>query len=76
MLGDGGFRRELENARAAELVDYPAVWRLKLRVLELLFASFQRRHLAASTERALAFRSFPCGDGRGARAACRIRCAA
>ena len=58
MLGDGGFRRELENARAAELVDYLAVWRLKLRVLELLFASFQRRHLAASTERALAFRNF------------------
>ena len=45
LLGDGGFRRELENARAAELVDYSAVWRLKLRVLELLFASFQKRHL-------------------------------
>ena len=58
MLADGGFRRELENARAADLVDYLAVWRLKLRVLELLFASFQRRHLAASTERALAFRAF------------------
>ena len=58
VLGDDGFRSELENARAAELVDYPAVWRLKLRVLELLFASFQRRHLAASTGRARAFRDF------------------
>jgi 4-alpha-glucanotransferase len=58
LLADAGFRSELENARAAELVDYPAVWRLKLRVLELLFASFQRHHLAASTERALAFRNF------------------
>jgi 4-alpha-glucanotransferase len=57
MLGDFGFRNELENARAAELVDYPAVWRLKLRVLELLFASFQTRHLAASTKRAQAFRA-------------------
>ena len=38
MLGDGGFRGELERIRAAELVDYPASWRLKLRVLELLFA--------------------------------------
>ena len=58
MLGAGGFRRELENARAAELVDYPAVWRLKLRALEHLFASFQKRLLAAPTERAQAFRAF------------------
>jgi 4-alpha-glucanotransferase len=58
LLGDGGFQRELANARAAELVDYQTVWRLKLAVLELLFVSFQRRHLAASTERALAFRAF------------------
>ena len=33
-------------------------WRLKLRVLELLFASFQERHLAAASERAQAFRAF------------------
>jgi 4-alpha-glucanotransferase len=58
LIGDGGFRRKLKTARAAELVDYSAVWRLKLSVLELLFASFQRRHLAASSERALAFRAF------------------
>jgi 4-alpha-glucanotransferase len=64
LLGDGGFRRELENARAAELVDYLAVWRLKVRVLEVLFASFQRRHLAASTERAQAFRDFRAEMGR------------
>jgi hypothetical protein len=35
MLADVGFCSELERARAAELVDYPAVWRLKLRVLDL-----------------------------------------
>ena len=46
---------ECPRRRAGRL---SAVWRLKLRVLELLFASFQRRHLAASTERALAFRDF------------------
>jgi 4-alpha-glucanotransferase len=58
MLADPGFVSELEKARGAELVDYPAVWRLKLRVLELLFASFQTRHLAVSSERARAFRAF------------------
>jgi 4-alpha-glucanotransferase len=58
LLGDAGFRGELETARAAELVHYSAVWRLKLRVLELLFESFRERHLAASTGRALAFRAF------------------
>ena len=45
------------------------MWRLKLRVLELLFASFQRRHLAASTERRRRS-ALSGGDGRGARAAC------
>jgi 4-alpha-glucanotransferase len=64
LLGDGGFRRELANARTAELVDYQTVWRLKLAVLELLFASFRRRHLAASTERALAFRAFRMAMGQ------------
>ncbi len=58
LLNDAGVRREREQARAAGLVDYPAVWRLKLRVLEHLFASFQKRHLAASSERARAFRAF------------------
>ena len=58
LLGDAGFLSELEKTRAAELVDYPAVWRLKRRVLELLFASFQTRHLAVSSERARAFRAF------------------
>jgi 4-alpha-glucanotransferase len=58
MLGDAGFRSELEKARASELVDYAAVWRLKLRLLELLFESFRARHLAASSERAQAFGAF------------------
>jgi 4-alpha-glucanotransferase len=58
LLGHGGVRREREKTRAGDLVDYLAVWRLKLRVLEHLFASFQKRHLAASTERARAFHAF------------------
>jgi 4-alpha-glucanotransferase len=58
MLGDAGFRGELDRARSADLVDYPAVWRLKLRALELLFESFRTRHLASSSARARAFREF------------------
>jgi 4-alpha-glucanotransferase len=58
MLGDAGFRAELDRTRAAELVDYPAAWRLKLRVLELLFRSFQERHVAGASARADAFRAF------------------
>jgi len=58
LLGDAGFGNELDKARAADLVDYPAVWRLKLRVLELLFESFRARHLASSSERGRAFRDF------------------
>ena len=58
LLGDAGFRSELDRARAADLVDYPAVWRLKLRALELLFESFRTRHLASSSARARAFREF------------------
>lgn len=58
MLGDAGFRAELDRTRAAELVDYPAAWRLKLRVLELLFQWFRERHLAGASVRADAFRAF------------------
>jgi 4-alpha-glucanotransferase len=58
MLCDAGFLGELAKARAAELVDYPAVWQLKLRVLEVLFESFRERHLAVSSEQAQAFRAF------------------
>jgi 4-alpha-glucanotransferase len=58
MLGDGSFRGELDRTRAAELVDYPSAWRLKLGVLELLFRSFQERHLAGASARATAFNTF------------------
>jgi 4-alpha-glucanotransferase len=58
LLGDAGMRGELELTRAAALVDYPAAWRLKLRVLELLFQSFRARHLAGPSQRADAFRAF------------------
>ena len=58
LIGDAGFRRQIDQARAADLVDYPAVWRLKRRALELLFESFQARHLLSSSARARAFAEF------------------
>lgn len=45
-------------ARACELVDYPAVARLKLPVLELLYENFLSHHLARNTPRAQKFRSY------------------
>jgi 4-alpha-glucanotransferase len=58
LLGEPGFIGELERARTAELVDYPAVWRLKLPVLEQSFEAFRSHHLASMTERARAFLAF------------------
>jgi 4-alpha-glucanotransferase len=58
LLADAGLRGELDRTRVAELVDYPAAWRLKRRVLELLFQSFRARHLAGPSPRADAFRAF------------------
>ncbi len=55
-----GFLRDLSAARAAELVDYPAVARLKLPVLRLLYASFRAKHLKKSglSPRGQEFRAF------------------
>ncbi|HEY0833935.1 MAG TPA: malto-oligosyltrehalose trehalohydrolase [Azospirillum sp.] len=54
-IADAAFREALEAARAADLVDYPAVARLKLPVLEMLFRTFQSE---ASPERRAAFAAF------------------
>jgi 4-alpha-glucanotransferase len=52
------FVRRLEAARAEPLVDYARVWALKRPVLQLLYASFTRRHLARGSARAERFRAF------------------
>ena len=54
------FQRDLAAARASELVDYPAVARLKMPVLETLHASFRANHLKEGevSPRGLAFRTF------------------
>lgn len=58
MLSGDAFRHAVVAARGAELVDYPAVARLKMPVLETLFRSFQARDLDRATERAMAFDRF------------------
>ncbi len=52
------FRARLVALRETELVDYAAVANVKREVLERLHDSFRRRHLAADTDRARAFRAF------------------
>ncbi len=55
LLASEDFRRRLEAARAARLMDYSAVTALKLQVLRLLFDHFQR---AAEPARRTAFAAF------------------
>lgn len=54
-LADDAFRRELDTARAATHVDYAAVARLKLPLLERLFGTFREM---ATEERRSAFEMF------------------
>jgi 4-alpha-glucanotransferase len=58
MLVDAGFRAELDRLRTAELVDYPGVARLKLPILEKLYATFCAHHLGRRSARGRAFDGF------------------
>lgn len=58
MVARPEFVAELERVRATPTVDYPAVSRLKLPVLRLLFRHFRDEHLARDSARARAFREF------------------
>jgi 4-alpha-glucanotransferase len=58
-IDSGLFSRHLTETRQAELVDYPAVAKLKSEILRLLWHSFRDRHLGtAPTDRGQAFRRF------------------
>ena len=61
------FQESLQAARESTLVDYPAVARLKFRVLERLYIHFAERHLALRTERERAFREFQKAGGSALR---------
>jgi len=58
MVQEPQFQAQLQALRASELVNYPAVGALKLKVLEILFQHFQCVHLDQRSQRALAFRRF------------------
>lgn len=59
MIADPAFQERLAAARAAALVDYPAVSALKMPVLEALHRSFRARHLAVDgSARGREFRAF------------------
>ncbi len=64
MVEDEDFRARLAAARAADLVDYDGVWRLKAPVLELLFDAFRHRHLRDDDRRAREFHAFCQRQGR------------
>ncbi|HKU70108.1 MAG TPA: 4-alpha-glucanotransferase, partial [Burkholderiales bacterium] len=66
-LRSAAFQRQLQAARRSELVDYPAVARLKLPLLEQLYAHFVERHLRPGSARSRAFREFQSGEGAALR---------
>src|SRR6185295_622173 len=54
---------QLRALRAIELVDYHVVAAAKMRVLELLYASFRRHHLAMNSARSREFRDYQANGG-------------
>lgn len=63
-MKEPSFVARLRQIRDGPLVDYVGVAEIKLEMLRLLFNEFDARHLAAGTERALAFRSFVAAGGQ------------
>jgi (1->4)-alpha-D-glucan 1-alpha-D-glucosylmutase len=61
------FQRRLASLRSLDFVDYAGVAAAKREVLELLFESFEIRHLAPGSERGRAFRAFQKSGGRALR---------
>jgi 4-alpha-glucanotransferase len=63
-MKEPSFEARLLKLRGGPLVDYAGVAEVKLEILRLLFDEFCDRHLAAGTERALAFKSFVAAGGQ------------
>lgn len=55
--------REIARLRAAPMVDYPGVARIKSGLLEMLYAHFRATDIAQNTARASAFRRFVAESG-------------
>ena len=62
-VADDAFQAELARLRATTHVDYPAVARAKLGILERLYAHFARAHVAAGTARGRQFEAFKARRG-------------
>jgi 4-alpha-glucanotransferase len=62
-FGSERTQERLGILRAVERVDYPGVAELKFEFLELLYRDFRENHLAARTERAVAFETFVATGG-------------
>lgn len=63
-IGSEAFQNALHTVQDAELVDYPAVAKLKFPLLERLYRHFRLRHLTPQTDRGKAFRCFQEAGGR------------
>jgi len=63
-MKEPSFEARLRELRDAPHVDYAGVAELKLEILRLLFDEFCHRHLAAGTERGVAFKSFVAAGGQ------------
>ena len=61
------FQAELRALRAASLIDYRRVAKLKFQVLERLYAHFREHHLEHESARARAFRAFQHAGGEALR---------
>ncbi|MGQ0751562.1 MAG: malto-oligosyltrehalose synthase [Betaproteobacteria bacterium] len=60
---DRSFQDTLRSLRSADRVEYAETARLKLEVMDLLYAHFRERHLGQGTERERAFRDFQNAGG-------------
>ena len=63
LVAGADFQHRLAAARAAELIDHPAVAALKMPVLELLYRTFRDTHWGRDTERGRAFATFRADAG-------------
>ena len=63
-IKEPSFEARLLELRGGPHVDYAGVAEVKLEILRLLFDEFYRRHLAAGTERAVAFKTFVAAGGQ------------
>jgi 4-alpha-glucanotransferase len=64
------FAKWLDRLKAADIVDYRGVAALKLRVLAMLHASFERMHRRADTGRGRVFAAFLAAEGESLRRFC------